>query len=215
MSDAPQRPWLGWIGWAGGAFLGLVLLVAAWAKALDPLAFAEQITKEGLDFLLPALAVALIAIALEVGLGAALLLNLRRRGVLVGAIALVLFFLFLTGRNYWRYANGLIDDEPGCGCFGNLVERSPAEAFWQDLLLMVPALGLAWLGRPTGKLGWWRPALVGVLTVGAAIFAWQSPTLPLDNLATRLKPAVQISDLCAGKEEDDTRVCLDSLVPEL
>ena len=50
--------WTRGLGYAGGAFLGVVLLVAAWAKALDPLAFAQQIHSEKLDFLLSAHALA-------------------------------------------------------------------------------------------------------------------------------------------------------------
>src|SRR3954469_12746885 len=78
-----------WLGTFGGAFLGCVLLVAVWAKALDPAGFAEQIHAEGLDGFLPAQAVALIALVLEAGLGLALLLGLRRPWVLVPATLLV------------------------------------------------------------------------------------------------------------------------------
>src|SRR6185503_18282754 len=104
-----------------------------------------QIQTEGLAFLLSAQSVALLALALEVGLGLALLLGVRRLWVLVPAALLVAFFLFLTGRAYWRSAHGL-EVDAGCGCFGNLVERSPAEAFYQDLLMLVPALLLAFVG---------------------------------------------------------------------
>ena len=27
-----------------------------------------------------------------------------------------------------------------CGCFGDLITRTPAEAFWQDLVLLLPPL---------------------------------------------------------------------------
>ena len=147
---AGERPGRGFriAGYLGGAFLGLILLFAAWAKLIDPVAFAEQIRIEGLAFGVSPLLAAMAAIALEIFLGAALLLNLRNRPVLVTATALVLFFLFLTGRTYWRAAHGIAPPTGGCGCFGNLVERSPAEAFWQDLAMLVPAIALAWLGRP-------------------------------------------------------------------
>ena len=84
-------------------------------------------------------------VAVEVGLGVALLLDLRRRSVLVPATLLVALFVFLTARTYWRATHGGLSaaDAASCGCFGNLVERTPAEAFWQDLLMLVPALALA------------------------------------------------------------------------
>jgi hypothetical protein len=53
----------------GGGFLGAVLLLAAYAKLLDPNTFVELVRAEGLDFLLPARLVAVFALAVEVGLG--------------------------------------------------------------------------------------------------------------------------------------------------
>jgi uncharacterized RDD family membrane protein YckC len=199
--------WRSVAGLLGGVVLGAVLLVGAWAKALDPSAFAEQIRQEGLDFVLSAGAVAAIAILLEVGLGTALVLNLRRLWVLVPAALLVVFFVFLTGRTYYLTSIGALEPAAGCGCFGSLVERTPAQAFWQDLLLLVPALLLAFLGRPRWRsLPLLRLALVAVLTLGMGAFAWASPRLPIDDLATRLGVGVRLDELCSGS--DDARICL-------
>lgn len=207
------RPRLYWLGTAAGVFLGAVLLVAVWAKALDPAAFADQIRVEGLDVLLSAQAVALIALVLEAGLGLALVLGVRRLWVLVPAALLVAFFTFLTGRAWWMSANGLREAE-SCGCFGNLVQRTPAEAFWQDLLLLVPALLLSFVGRDRSSgFPRIRTALVAAATVAVAVFAWKAPELPLDDLATRLSPGVAVEELCAGATED--AVCLDTVAPEL
>ena len=203
------------VGWAGGAFLGAVLVFGGVVKALDPQAFVQQIEIEGLDFLLPAVVVTAIALALEMGLGSALILGLRRMWVLGPSALLVAFFLFLTGRTYYRDLRGIAtEDEAGCGCFGNLVERTPAEAFWQDLALMVPALAIAFLGRRAASgLPVVRLAVVGVLTVGLLAFARAAPDLPLDNLATRLKPGLAIDEICSG--DGDSRLCLSTIVPEL
>ncbi|HVS00573.1 MAG TPA: MauE/DoxX family redox-associated membrane protein [Thermoanaerobaculia bacterium] len=211
------RFWL--IGTVAGAFLGLVLLVAVWAKALDPLAFAEQIRTEKLDFLLSAQAVALIALALEAGLGLALLLGLRRTWILVPATLLVAFFLFLTGRTYWLDSQGLLDEKAAasCGCFGNLVQRSPAEAFWQDLLMLVPPLALAFAGRDrrSRRFPPVRTVAVAATALGATLFAWKAPDLPLDDLATRLKPDVKVAELCVGGDDQTAPVCLDTVAPDL
>lgn len=210
--------WKRAVGYAGALALGAVLLIAAYAKALDPTTFADQITLEGLDFLLPAAAVALIAIALEVGLGTALVLNLRRLWILVPSALLSVFFIYLNARAWYLNATGQRTEE-ACGCFGNLVERTPAEAFWQDLVLLTVPLALAFVGRPRPGDPDYRavPALrtaVAVLaTVFAAGFAWRAPELPLDDLATRLSPGTEVMAICAGAEPQ--RVCFDAVLPEL
>jgi hypothetical protein len=147
-------------------------------------------------------------------LGTALVLGIRRLWVLVPSAALVVFFLFLTGRAYYRFANGIIDESGSCGCFGNLVDRSPAEAFWQDALMMGPALLLAFVGwRAVKRLPLARLAAVLVATFGTVGFAAAAPGLPLDDLATRLKPGIQITDICTG--QGDERLCLSTLIPQL
>jgi len=204
------------IGTLAGAFLGLVLLVAAWAKMIHPVGFVEQITAEGLDFALSAGTVSFIALALEIGLGLALMLGVRRNWILIPATLLVIFFVFLTGRTYWKAENGLLDEGTACGCFGNLVSRTPAQAFWQDLLLLVPPLILAFFGRMKSprRLPGIRLAIIGLGVVAGLVFAWKAPSLPLDDLATRLKPGVATNELCAGQPDADDYLCLDGILWE-
>lgn len=209
-----RRRWVAALGWAGGALLGAVLLVAALAKALDPAAFAEEIAALGLAGPLPPLGLAVAVLGLETALGAALVVNLRRLPILVTASLLVLAFLAITGRTAWRVAQGLDDAGAGCGCFGNLVDRTPAEALRQDLLMLVPTLALAWLGRP-GARGRIRLRTAGAITAGllTAGFAAAAPGLPLDDLATRLRPGTELGGICAGRDAE--RVCLGDLAPGL
>ena len=49
MSESRWRPWL---GRAGAFVLGVVLLVATAAKAVDPQSFADQMKLEGLTFVM-------------------------------------------------------------------------------------------------------------------------------------------------------------------
>ncbi|MEM6704188.1 MAG: MauE/DoxX family redox-associated membrane protein [Acidobacteriota bacterium] len=197
----------------GGAFLGVVLLFSTWAKAIDPAAFIEQIRTEGLDFVLPATFVAVVALALEAGLGLLLLLGVRRLWNLLPTAGLVAFFIFLTARTYWKDANGLLEEESSCGCFGKLVERTPAEAFWQDLWMLVPPLVLAALWRSAAAWPKWRAAAAIVLIAFTGGLAWKAPELPLDNLATRLAPGKLTDEICSGS--DDERLCLSTIAPEL
>ena len=170
--------------------LGAVLLVAGWAKWLEPGAFAQEIGREGLDFLFSAEMVAVLALGLEVGLGLILVLGARHWTVLAPSTLLVVFFVFLTGRNYWLVAQGLRDPSESCGCFGSLWERTPAEAFWLDLLLLVPALALAFLGRRPRRATPWKRLAIGLtaaLAVGVA--TWNSSDIRFSKVAGEIAAA--------------------------
>jgi len=203
------------LGWVGGLLLGAVLLFAAWAKLIDPEAFVELIEQEGLASVLPARLVAFVALALEVGLGMLCLQGVRRRWNLIPTTLLVLFFVFLTGRTYVLFVQGKADAARGCGCFGTLIQRSPAEAFWQDVLMLVPPLVLLWIGRDRSVAAPPWPRIVGAtaVTAGALLFATFAPDLPLDGLATRLHVGDDIREMCAG--EGKGRVCLADVLPRL
>lgn len=201
-------------GLVAGFVLGAVFLVAAGAKLLHPVALAEQIVREGLGGVIPAFPLAVLVLGLEAGLGAALMMGVRSWLVVAPTTGLVVAFLLLTGRNYWRDLQGTLGEDTGCGCFGNLLERTPAEAFWQDLgLLLVPLLVLLWAAWPLKRSGCLRRSLLALVAgLGAAALAWKAPELPVDDWATRLGPTVALADLCTGRE---TRVCLDELAPPL
>ena len=180
--------WRSILGSIGARFLGLVLLVAAGAKVVEPGAFAEQIRLEQLDFLFSVRTVTLIALALEVGLGTVLILGLRRLWVLVPTTLLVSFFLFLTGRNYWLVLNGLRDEDSACGCFGSLIERTPGEAFWQDLFLLLVPLSLAYVCRQVSHRGFpWRRLLAAAfLVMGVTVYVGGNSDLQFVEMAAEI-----------------------------
>lgn len=164
------------LGFLAAFFLGGVLLFAAYAKLIEPASFLEQVHLEGLDFLLPAASVALIAILLETSLGVALLLGLLNRWVIYGTSALSVFFIYLTGHNYWLVSQGLRDPSTSCGCFGSLIERTPQEAFWQDLFLLgIPLLIIFWCRPKWNRFNRLR-SLVSIATgLVAVILMVRSP----------------------------------------
>ncbi|UCF35993.1 MAG: hypothetical protein JSU96_14380 [Acidobacteriota bacterium] len=135
------------ISLAGAVFLGVILIIATVGKVLDPVVFVEQIRKEGLEVFFSANTVALIALALEMGLGLALVLGVRHLIVLLPTSAMVAFFLFLTARTYWMVLTGQREDSFDCGCFGVFLQRNASQAFWQDLFLLLPALLLIYCSR--------------------------------------------------------------------
>ena len=97
------------------------------------------------------------------------------------------FFVFLNGRNYYLVSKGLRSPED-CGCFGELFDRTPAEAFWQDLFLLLPALALVLWGRmrevrPLSKV---RLVLALFAAIGIPLFAWSNPDLHFADVATQI-----------------------------
>lgn len=180
--------WRPIVGSVGGIFLGGVLLVAAWGKAMSPGAFVEQIQLDGLDFFLSAGTLALLTLAVETALGLALLFGIRRLWLLAPTTVLVTFFVLLNGRNYYLVLKGLRDETVACGCFGKLLERTPAEAFWQDLFLLVPPLLLVLWGRTIGfrPLPKVRLVIVMAAAIGVVVLAWRNPELQYANLAAQI-----------------------------
>jgi hypothetical protein len=212
-------PWRRSLAATGAGILGGTLLVGAWAKLLDPISFAQTLRLEGITSWLgsgwfPETAPALLVVAIEVLLGSLLVLGVRYRSTLIVAGLLVAFFLFLTGRAYWRDVQGIVaGDAASCGCFGNLLDRSPREAFFQDAVLLVPGLLLATLALPQKHTLGRRVALAWLITAAAVVLGWFAPTLPIDDFATRLAPGRAVSSICTGR--GDERLCLPTLVPEL
>ena len=184
-----HRLWKDFTYSIGGVILGIVFLVAAFSKATSPGSLIDQVAKEELDFLLTATQVALVTLALEAGLGTALLLGLRHLWVLLPTSGLVILFLFLTGRNYWLVSQGLRETGT-CGCFGELFNRTPAEAFWQDLFLLLPALIFCfWKRSDSEPLPKMRLAIAAL--VGLAIPSWAS----LDEEIPFIEAAHQLGTL--------------------
>jgi hypothetical protein len=209
---AAPRPVSAWVGRAAAFALGAILLVATFAKAIDPEAFAERLQHGGLTLGLPPLVAAVLALALEAGIGLLLLFQVRRPWTMAATGLLVVTFVAINGWDWWQAAHGVAP--ASCGCFGNLVQRSPAAAFWQDLLLLVPLFALACLGLPRGASALPRGRLVAAAAAVAAVavLAWSAPALPLDDVATRIRPGVELANVCAGTAP---AICIPDVVPEV
>ncbi len=194
-----SRRWTWWAGLVAGVLLGLVLIYSAWGKALDPVGVGQIFVRKGLmpgSFATP---IIVVGVAVEAALGLALLSGFRRPLILAGATVLMAGFFGLTMYEYFVPSK----DASSCGCFGNLIVRTPGQAVIGDGAFLVLAL-LAWLGRPRGAFRaarWVAPALGALAGAGLALAA---PHLPLDDWATRLKPGARTAELR-----------LDDLLPEL
>jgi methylamine utilization protein MauE len=189
-------PKLGVAGAVARFLLGAVLLLAAYAKAIDPHGFADQLRGMSVPAGI-AYSGALAIVTFEAGLGAALFGGSRHPLVLLATTATFMLFVGIVAIQLVRP-----DGTGACGCFGQLFERTPRQALYEDIGF-VALSGLTWLGRPEqpGALRWW-PSLLGA-GAGLALALW-APSLPLDNQATALAP---------GATVDATR--LDQIAPEL
>ncbi|MGH9749551.1 MAG: MauE/DoxX family redox-associated membrane protein, partial [Candidatus Polarisedimenticolia bacterium] len=177
-------------GHCGRVALGLVFLLAGILKALDPAEFARQIAGYGLVGESIAAAGAPLLIALEIGLGAALLLGAFPVAAAAAGCCLLAAFIAIE-------AYGLMHGRTeACGCFGAYVQRTPGQVIVEDLLFVgfgiLAVWGLAaWRGLAR------RAAFAAVVLAGAAGLALPlaSPHLPLDRLLTRLAPGRSLDEL--------------------
>ena len=141
--------------------LGLFFMFAAASKALDPVAFAGQI--EAYELVTGAAltrALAWFFIGLETVVGACLLFGVQRRPALLAAAAMLFLFTGVAG---WAWARG---QQHACGCFGTLVERTPAQTLFEDLVLLA-CVGLGLWYRPGSRraLAVWRRWAVGSVVI--------------------------------------------------
>lgn len=118
--------------------IGAILLLAGILKAWQPLDFIQQIADYKIvSAPLPIKIAAWAMIAVECGLGMALIAGYRRKWTLPATAALLVAFLVLLG---WAWHTGATED---CGCFGSWLKRTPAEAFAEDFVMLL-AIGSAW-----------------------------------------------------------------------
>ena len=178
--------------------LAVVFLLAGGLKMLDPEGFAREAAQYGI---LPAWLTGPFAgllLPLEVAVGAALLLNFRP--VLALGLAAGMLLLFIGAISF-----ALATDQPleACGCFGRNITRTPSQTLVEDLLFLGAALlGMAGLrGAQTAPR--WKGAVLVAVLVASTAFVIASPHLPIDDLATSIRPGARWSDLGVGLAEVD------------
>jgi hypothetical protein len=169
-TDAPGHRVLGLVS---ALVLGAVFLFSAGTKILAPRAFLSSLDAYGVlgsSWLLP---LGTGVVALELALGAMLVLGLGRRLAARVALPLVLIFVVMI---VYALRNGLQD----CGCFGEVLKIPPAVELVVDLVLLaLTGVVLAW-GENLVPAGHWLTRITGwgVFLLGAVFFLSQSPVLP-------------------------------------
>ncbi|HEX9426787.1 MAG TPA: MauE/DoxX family redox-associated membrane protein [Candidatus Polarisedimenticolia bacterium] len=170
--------------------LGMVWLLAAAAKAVDPLEFAHEIASYGLIGASPAATAAPLVIALEAVLGVMLLAGAGSGLAGIASCVLMLAFLALKIRSL---LTGRTDP---CGCFGSYLQTSPGWGIALDVLFLAAGLVILWgLGARAGRRGAGPALLILATAVLSLAFAVASPRLPLDRFVTRLSVGRSLADL--------------------
>ena len=153
-----------WAALIGVAVVGLVFLVSAIAKLQNPGLFEISLVKQGIfDSRAIAAWPARLLIAVELAVGAGLLLPWQRQRLFapLAALMLVAFSGWLA---YLTFSGSKIED---CGCFGELLKISPPVALARNLV-MLAILGCAWLRLPQSA-GWTPPTALFVAATVATL----------------------------------------------
>lgn len=164
-----------------------VFLLAAGMKALDVSAFAEQIRAHDI---FPSLSLfgAWFFIIVEVVLSAALIVNAWPRSTAAAMLALLALFIGVTA---YAMAAGL---EGNCGCFGDLVQRTPQQVILEDALMMLAMVFVLLVnGGASEKTRRWKILVLVLAAAAAASLTLFAPQLPLEEYSTELRVGRQFS----------------------
>jgi hypothetical protein len=195
---------------AAGLGLAAVWGMAAVQKALDPVAFATQITQHHVSPEAWSPVLARVFVAVEALLVALHLSFWRPRWVFAASAALLVVFMAVTGI---AWANGHTE---GCGCFGRLAARHPREVILDDTgFLAMAAVGFwAAAGFAAPR---WSAAVLALLVPVALALPFAGPHLPGDQFVTTFNPGEDMTNLAADdlpQPLDEGRVLLVLVGPD-
>lgn len=121
--------------WISRIFVGLLFIFSGLIKANDPKGFGYKLQEYFKVFHMSYLDdystwIAIVICALEIILGALLLLGIARNKVAWGLLLLIVFFTFLT------FYSAFFEVVTSCGCFGDAIPLTPWQSFIKDLVLL-------------------------------------------------------------------------------
>lgn len=168
--------------------VGCIILFAAVLKALDPRAFADQIAQYRILPSLSFLAAWCFIIA-ETVIAVGLIAQARVKIFAPLGIALLAAFIGIT-------AYGMVSGVTGsCGCFGNLVHRSPEQVIVEDALMIIALLfALLVLRSEPARRMRLKIGVVTAAALGMAALTAFGGSLPVDSFVTGLKPGAEFEE---------------------
>jgi hypothetical protein len=173
----------------GSSLVGVVLLLAGLAKALDPQNFSRYLGDLRLVSSRFVPSVTFMLVILQCGLGAALVISLWLRWLMP---ATILLLVALASLSSWAIRSGRT---PDCGCYNGIVTFSPEQSLILDAVYVVLlACGWRW-GTQVSEPEPWKIASVLVIAAGAGLLAYVS----LRHEAETGKPLLELSPLRPGR----------------
>ncbi len=165
------------------AVVALIFIAASGIKAFDPAGFAEQIASY---HILPgslSLAAAWFFIIVEFTLAAALLLHVKPELFIPLMMVLLAGFIGVT---VYALAQGIGGN---CGCFGNVVHRTPQQTLLEDLLMLAALLFsfIVLRNDPRRMRGLKAPLLLAAAALLIAGVTGFHDRLPVDTYVTELR----------------------------
>ena len=178
--------------------VGVIFIIAGVLKSFDPHAFSLQLEPYGFIFRSFAVEIAYLVIIAEILLGLSLTLFLLPRFVIPSLAILTIIFI---GLSLWGWQQGL---EKGCGCFGAVLDRTPAQVIIEDIILLT-ALGLCWreykYSFPHSENR--KKYVFGIGIFAALILMTTADDLPVDSLVTRLRAGAELKDIAVSDISED------------
>mgnify|MGYP000998539158 CR=1 FL=1 len=122
--------------WFARILVGLLFIFSGLIKANDPMGFGFKLQEYfhvlNLNFFNDyATWMAIFLCALEIILGALLILGIAGKKVAWGLLLLIIFFTFLT------FYSAFFEVVKSCGCFGDAIPLTPWQSFFKDLILFI------------------------------------------------------------------------------
>ncbi len=147
-------------------------------------------------------------IVLEVALGVALIIGVKRKWTISLLLIMILFFTFLTF--YSAYFNKVTD----CGCFGDAIKLTPWQSLYKDIILLIMITVLFLFQKDISdrksKVAFGVVLATLILTLGGAL--WTINNLPfIDfraykegvNIPTAMEPSAELRYLYLMKKEGE------------
>ncbi len=198
LTIARSHRWLVLLGFVCRIIVAFVFLTAGILKSFDPDGFAYQIESYGIISGILTYIAALIFIVVEFLIAIALLINYRPKITFTGAGILLFFFIIVTG---WAWSQGKTE---GCGCFGSLASRTPADVIIEDIFLL-GGLFVSWLSMKGNSFQnvQWKNRLFLASFVFAVALPVLGPRMPVDSIVTDLKIGADLKELSVSDIDAD------------